>query len=164
VAKDSAWLKAYNAKQPAWYQQLKAPQPGETSTDVINNLLSQWKAAKTASAKHSLWVTAWEVVGTYSLGNAQTALGLQGEIYWLQHMSSTTHTLMLETDHLADLTSIKTAETISADLCNTIMSQGYEEPLYIPVNDFLESSNITGAVGNPYFWNGFEDFQYLSEK
>lgn len=164
VTKDSAWLKAYDAKQPAWYQQLKAPQPGDTETDIFNSLLTQWKSAKTTTAKHDLWVTAWKMVGSYSLGNGQTALGLNGEVYLLQHQSTLLANLTLETDHLGALVSLKSAQKVAAQVDNTIMNQGYDEPLYIPVNVFLESSDLTGAVGNPYFWNGFEDFQYLTQK
>lgn len=164
VAKDSAWLKAYTAKQPKWYQALKAPLPGQTSTDVLNGLFAEWKVAKTSTAKHNLWMTAWKMVGTYSLGNGQTSLGLNGQVYLLQHESPVLAQLTLQSQHLGVLTSLSAAAKIAAQVDNTIMQQGYEEPLYIPENIFLESSKLTGAVGNPYFWNGFEDFQYLKQK
>jgi hypothetical protein len=104
------------------------------------------------------------MVGTCSLGNGQTSIGINGQVYLLQHESPVLAQLTLQSQHLGVLTSLSAAAKIAAQVDNTIMQQGYEEPLYIPENIFLESSKLTGAVGNPYFWNGFEDFQYLKQK
>lgn len=162
VKRDSAWLSAYNAKQPAWYQTMMAPQPGQSSLDLFNGLLAQWRRANTPAAKHSAWVSAWKLVGSYSLGNGQAQVGLNGEVYLLQHESSVLNALTMETDHLGIATSLSAAQGLAAQIDNTIMQQGYEEPLYIPDTDYLVSSNLSGAVGNPYFWNAFEDLQYVT--
>lgn len=164
LLKDVAWLKAYNARQPKWYQAMQKAPAGQSSTDIWNSLVRQWQKAKTASAKHKLWVTAWDMVGTYSLGNGQTHLGLNGEVYELQHEPAAERTLYMNTEHLTVMTSVKQATPLAASTANLVMQEGWEEPLYLPEAIFLERSNLSGAVGNPYFWNGWEDFQYLRLK
>lgn len=162
--KDIAYLNSWTKKQPLWYQQMKKPLPGNSNTDIWNNLVAQWKAAKTPTIKHQLWVSAWTMVGSGSLGNGNAEYGLNAQVYTDEHETPVIHQLRLDEDQLQISTNAQQENSLAANIANMIMQQGYIEPLVYSFNTYLVRSNITDVVSNPFGWTWWNGLQYMQMK
>jgi peptide/nickel transport system substrate-binding protein/oligopeptide transport system substrate-binding protein len=162
--KDIAYLNAYNAKQPKWYQEMVKPAPGQSNIQVWDGLVQDWKQAKTAAAKHSVWVTAWKFVGSGSLGNGNAEIGLNAEVYTDEHEGPILYQLNMEDDELGEATSSKVSDQLTGKIVNTIFQQGWDIPLYYGENIYLSQPDITNVDANPFGWTWWGDLQYLNVK
>ncbi len=161
---DMAWLSAWMNRQPKWYQQLNQPAPGQSNQEIWSGLIQQWKAAKTAADKHQIWVTAYQMVSNYSIGNALASIGLSGQVYVDQHEPTFVYDQILETAKLGSVTNLQQGYKLAAQIADQVIQSGYREPLYYNYNIFLERSNFTGAQSSPYGWLNFHDLQYIKAK
>ncbi len=162
--RDIAYLKAYTARQPKWYQAMVKPAPGQSNIDVWNGLIQDWKNAKTPAAKHSVWVTAWKFVGSGSLGNGNAEIGLNAQVYTDEHQGPILYRLNMEDAQLGEATSANTSNHLTANIVNTIFQQGWEVPLFYGVNIYLARPDITKVDANPFGWTGWGNLQYLQMK
>ncbi|MCY0878937.1 MAG: peptide ABC transporter substrate-binding protein [Firmicutes bacterium] len=161
--KDIAFLNAWNAKQPKWYQEYIA-NSGPPLIDIWDGLVKDWKDAKTPAAKHQAWVTAWEFVGTYSLGNGNASYGLNAQVYTDEHEGSVLYNLNMENDLMQITSSSTEADKLAADIANTVMKEGWDIPLFYSDSVYLVKPNITNVVANPFGWTWWNDLQYMKIK
>lgn len=155
AAQDIAYLNAWDAKQPEPYRSEVTPNPSYQS--VWNGFKKQWNAAKTASARHQIWVEAWKY-----LGDGGGSVGLNGKVYADQHegpVAAALHMLQTEQDNAA---TFKDGVRYTEALVNLMMSQGLAIPLYYSVNVYLVSPDVHQVQVNPWNWNNFYQLQYLT--
>jgi peptide/nickel transport system substrate-binding protein/oligopeptide transport system substrate-binding protein len=162
--KDIAYLSAWTAKQPTWYQEMKKPAPGQSNMDIWNDLVQAWKTAKTPAAKHQAWVTAWKFVGSYSLGDGNASYGLNAQVYTDEHEGSVLYNLRMDEDLMQLTSSSSEANHLAADIANTVMKEGWDIPLFYSDSVYLAKPNISGVVANPFGWTWWNDLQYLNIK
>jgi ABC-type transport system substrate-binding protein len=162
--RDIAYLNAWIAKQPKWYQALLSPPGTPSLMDTWNTIVDQWKSATTPAAKHQAWVTAWKFVGTVGLGNGNAAYGLNAQVYTDEHEGPVLYRLNMEDALLGSETSLAAADKLAAQIVNTIMDQGWDIPLYYGYNIYLANPNITDVDANPFGWTWWGNLQYLQVK
>lgn len=164
VMKDNTYLTAWFKRQPALYQELNAPQPGNTTMDLWNNLVGQWKAASTNSAKHSVWVNMWKFVSNYSQGDGGTSVGLDGQVYQDQHETTAQYDASIWGNELNAATTASQENSLVSKIDNLLMGQGYVEPIVLNDAIFLVKPGVTDVVSNPWSWNNFYQLQYINVK
>jgi len=164
VVADNAYMTAWWAKQPAWYQALNKAAPGSSTLDLWKGIVGTWKSATTAAAKHTAWVNAWKFVSNYSAGNGGTTVGLDGQVYVDKHQPAEVlmwHQLQAKMDASS---SVKSATKIAGQLVSSLEQSGYVVPIAYNLNIFLAKPNVTGVQTNPFSWSNFYQLQYLSVK
>jgi oligopeptide transport system substrate-binding protein len=162
---DIKYLNAWTAKQPAAYRALLAPAPGSSNLDLWNNLVADWKSAKTAAAKHAAWVSAWEFVGNSSAGNGGADVGLNGQVYIDQHEPHWLYQLQMWNLEAQDSPTKAVSVQDTAKVVNFMMQQGYEVPLYYNETFYLVKPYLHDVQTNPWAWgDNFWQLQYLNVK
>lgn len=149
---DAAYLTKYAAAQtnPAYKRSLE-PSPSYQAT--WSGFVDAWKHAKTKATKHAAWVNAWQYIG-----NGLTGLD---EAVWLdQHRpAQMTKWLILYTDE--NSASLSGAAKYGGELSQDIINSGWDIPLYIGDNVFLQKPWLSNVVVNKFTWYNFSQLQYL---
>lgn len=163
AAKDIAYLNHYYTTLPAQYRASVQPLvPLKTQWQTVQNA---WKTAKTASAKHAAWVTAWETLGSH-----ETAVGQANPLGWNEQVILDKETpksilkILEEQQAYYDNTSLQKAAPGAAKIADLLMDEGWTEPLFYTNSIFLANSNVTGVVSNPFNLGYFRSLQYMKVK
>lgn len=159
---DIQYLNRWLAQQPASYRTLIAPAPGQTNLELWNNLVTDWKQAKTPAQKHAAWVSAWDFVGNSSGGNGSANVGLNGQVYMDQHEPKSLY--LAQMWNVEGENAIKTSVAVkdTAKVVNFLMQQGYEVPLYYNDMFYLEKPNLSAVSLNPWAWgDNYWQLQYI---
>lgn len=159
---DINYLNAWTKRQPLLYRE-DTTAPGALSLmDIWNTYVQEFKTATTSAAKHQAWVLAWKFAGNYSKGNGNASVGLQGQVFVDQHIPLDVHMAQQWSTEEMDALSPALAIDLTEKIDNFILDQGYGIPIYYFKNFYLEKPGLHGVQTNPYAWNAFYQFQYMT--
>nr|WP_234969588.1 peptide ABC transporter substrate-binding protein [Alicyclobacillus vulcanalis] len=162
---DIAYLNRWASQQPKAWRSIMSPPGSPTLTEQWNQIVAQFKQAKTAAAKHAAWVQAWKFVAPYSEGSGGGGINtgsLDVQVYWDQHESADVRNWRMWQAEYQNSPNMFSSAATAAKLMTQLIQQGYTIPLYYAETYYLERTGITGAQPNPWSWGGFYQMQYLS--
>lgn len=161
---DIAYLNSWYNKQPAAYKAVLQPPGQATNAQEWANYTKAWDAAKTPSAKHAAWVAAWEYLGDWSAGASGANIGLNGQVWDDKNQPQSVYDTAMWNSELNGAISQSSADQLAANLDNTMLQDGYGEPLYYLETIYLEQPGLTGIEANPWSWSGLYQLQYATWK
>nr|WP_242549529.1 peptide ABC transporter substrate-binding protein [Alicyclobacillus mali (ex Roth et al. 2021)] len=167
VQKDIAIINKWTKEQPAQWQAILNPPGTPSLQQQWNQIVQQWKSAKTASAKHAAFVLAWEFVApesaTTTLGGTNTG-ALDVQAWWDTNESQQEREWRMWQAYEQNSMTSSQAAVWAGKLVTSLEQQAWVIPLYYNETFYLEKPWVTGAQPNPWAWGNFYQFQYLSTK
>jgi peptide/nickel transport system substrate-binding protein/oligopeptide transport system substrate-binding protein len=160
------YINKWTSEQPKAYQAAENVPGTVPLMTQLKQFESTYSAAKTNAAKHAAWVAFWQWAGSYpsSSDTSGTNLGIVDQAYMDAHEPLLEKQMRILEAEIGNTGSAKQAAKLAAQMGDLMMQSGLVVPLYYNETIYLVKPNVEHAVANPWAWNNFYQFQYLTLK